>query len=157
MATATMGTSGWAANYERTANGRLRAVDLPNDQRVYASWVHWASLIAWIIVPASSGIGLAAPPLVAFAMWQIRKADSEFIDDHGREAVNFQVSLVLLSLIVLVAGFPTCGAAWLLYFPLFVLSIVGVIMGGVAALRSEVFRYPASLRVIKDPTPPVAS
>ncbi|MEO1716733.1 MAG: DUF4870 domain-containing protein [Planctomycetota bacterium] len=155
--TGTMGTSSWTPGYERTANGKLRAVDLPNDQRVYASWIHWASLIAWISVPVSSGIAFAVPPLVALAMWQIRKADGEFIDDHGREAVNFQISLVLLGLIVFIVGFPTCGAAWLLYLPLFVLSIVGVVMGGLAALRSEVFRYPASLRVIKDPTPPVAS
>ncbi|MEL7485535.1 MAG: DUF4870 domain-containing protein [Planctomycetota bacterium] len=159
MATASMGTnatsSGWAPSYERSANGRLKAVDLPHDQRVYASWIHWASLIAWASVPASGGVSFAIPALVALAMWQIRNRDSEFIDDHGREALNFQISLVVIGLVLI--PFVLCGIGVVGLIALSVLAVVGTILGGLAALRSEVFRYPACIRFIKDPTPPVAS
>lgn len=159
MATASMGTnatsSGWTPSYERAANGRLKSVDLPDDQRVYASWCHWGPLIAAVSVIASSGITFIVPPLVALALWQIRNNDSEFIDDHGREAMNFQISLVLLGLILIPFVFCGVGVVGLMLLP--VLAIVGGIMGGLGASRGEVFRYPMCIRLIKDPTPPVAS
>ncbi len=155
MATATMGTSSWTPAYERTEKSKLRAVDLPDDQRIYASWIHFGSLIAWASsVFFSSGIAFVVPPLVALAMWQIRKADSEFIDDHGREALNFQISLILIGLILIPLVFCGVGILGFMILPFF--GIIGGVLGGVAALRSEVFRYPACIRVIKDPTPPMA-
>ncbi len=157
---ATMGTSanesGWTASYERAPSGRLRAVGLPDDQRYYASWCHWGPLIAAVSVIASSGITFVIPPLVALAMWQIRNKDSEFIDDHGREALNFQISLVLLALILVPITIFTCGVGAALYIGLPILAILGGILGGMAANRGEVFRYPICIRVIKDPTPPAA-
>jgi YD repeat-containing protein len=156
MATATMNASGWTAAYERTASGRLRAVDLPDDQRQYASWCHWGPLIAAVSVIASSGITFIIPPLVALAMWQIKNSDSEFIDDHGREALNFQISLVLLGLILVPITIFTCGVGAVLYIGLPILAIVGGIMAGLAANRGEVYRYPMCIRLIKDPTPPTA-
>ena len=162
MATASMGTgsssngSGWTPAYERTSDGKLRAVDLPDDQRYYASWCHWGPLIAAISVMLTSGITFIIPPLVALAMWQIRNKDSEFIDDHGREALNFQISLVLLGLILIPITILTCGVAAIGYIGLPILAIIGGILGGVSANRGEVFRYPMCIRVIKDPTPPTA-
>lgn len=160
MATATMGTdsnkSGWTPAYERAANGRLKAFGLPDDQRHYASWCHWGPLIAAVSVIASSGVTFVVPPLVALALWQIRNNDSEFIDDHGREALNFQISLLLLGLILIPLVILTCGVAAIGYVGLPILAIVGGIMGGVAAGRGEVFRYPMCIRLIKDPTPPTA-
>ena len=149
MATATMNTGGWTAAYERTAKGKLRAVNLPEDQRVYASWIHFGSLIAWASsVFFSSGIAFAVPPLVALAMWQIRKTDSAFIDDHGREALNFQISLVLIGLILIPLVFCGVGIVGFMILPFF--GIIGSVLGGVAALRSELFRYPACIRLIPD-------
>ncbi|MEO1583471.1 MAG: DUF4870 domain-containing protein [Planctomycetota bacterium] len=152
MAGATAGerimSSTWTAEYERTPTGKLRAVGLPDDQRVYASWIHWASLIAWVSVVASSGVAFVIPALVSLAMWQIRKADGAFIDDHGREALNFQISLVLIGLILIPLVLCGVGVIGFIVLPFF--GIIGTILAGTAALRSEIFRYPACIRVIPD-------
>ncbi|MEM9166763.1 MAG: DUF4870 domain-containing protein [Planctomycetota bacterium] len=142
------------ASYEvDSAKGVARAVDLAEDQRAYASWIHWGSLIALGSVIFSTGIAFFVPLLVALAMWQIRRNDHPFIDDHGREALNFQISLILLGIILFVAALLlTFGTALpLVVFGMPVLGIVGCIMGGLAAGRSEYFRYPMCIRLIKGP------
>jgi uncharacterized Tic20 family protein len=46
-----------------------------------------------------------------------------------------------------VIAFITCGFGALLYIPLLVLAIVGVIQATLAAKRGEYYRYPATLRL----------
>jgi len=72
------------------ATGVASATGLTDSHRTYASWCHWAPLIAQISVVASGGISFFVPSLVALAMWQIKNKDSQFIDDQGKEALNFQ-------------------------------------------------------------------
>ena len=98
----------------------------------------------------------ASPLQIAIAMWQIKKKDSPFVDDHGREAVNFQLSLILYSFalpaIAAIIGVLTLGVGFLLMLPAialpFVLGLVGMIMGMIAANRGEYFRYPMTIRFI---------
>lgn len=88
------------------------------------------------------------PPLVALALWQIKNSDSQFIDDHGKEALNFQISLILLALICIPLIFA-CGIGIpLLVVGIPALAIVGGIMGGVRAHKGEFFRYPMCIRVL---------
>ncbi len=105
-------------------------------ERLYAVFTH-LSLIAAQIVPI----------LPALIMWLIKREKSAFIDDHGREALNFQISLVVyflagLALMVVGIGFLILFAAW-------VLGIVGMIMGAVSAGKGRYFRYPVCLRLVR--------
>ncbi|MGP1273117.1 MAG: DUF4870 domain-containing protein [Phycisphaerales bacterium] len=145
------GASAAGERYAATPEGRLRAVGLADDVRQYASWCHFGPTIAAASVIFSSGVTFIVPPLVALALWQIRNKDSRFIDDHGREALNFQISLVLLALILIPVTLLTCGVGAILYIGLPVLAIVGGILGGIRAGRGEVFRYPVCIRVISEP------
>lgn len=145
----TVADNGVHTGYEvDPASGVARALNLPDDQRTYAAWIHWGSCIAMASVIFSSGVAFIVPPLVALAMWQIRKADHVFIDDHGREALNFQISLILLGLILIPITILTCGVGAVLYIGLPILGIVGCILAGLAAGRGEYFRYPMTIRVI---------
>lgn len=130
------------------SSGRLYATGLSDGFRSYAAWCHFAPLIAAISVIFSSGATFVIPPLVALAMWQIKNDESAFIDDQGKEALNFQISLVLLALILIPITIFTCGIGGVLYIGLPVLAIVGGIMGGIAASKGKYFRYPMCFRVV---------
>ena len=129
--------------------GRVTVDGITESNRSYASWCHFGPTIAAASVIFSSGITFIVPPLVALAMWQIKNSDSRFIDDHGREALNFQISLLLLALLLIPVTILTCGIGGVLYIGLPVLAIVGGILGGVRATKGEIFRYPMCIRLIK--------
>ena len=128
------------------ATGAAFATGLTDNHRIYASWCHWAPLIAQISVIASGGISFFVPSLVALAMWQIKNKDSQFIDDQGKEALNFQISLLLLGLIFIPLIF--CGVGVILLMALPFLAIVGGIMGGIQSANGTYFRYPMCIRLV---------
>jgi len=91
---------------------------------------------------------LPVPVVPALIMWLIKRDQSSFIDDHGKEAVNFQISLVLYSLV----GFPlmfVCGIGIAVWVAAYVLGIVGLILASVAANKGQFYRYPVCLRFVK--------
>ena len=111
-----------------------------SDQRTYALIMH-LSLVASHFFP----LALVIAPLV---MWLIKKDESAFLDDHGKEATNFQLSLLLYALLIGALSVVSCGIAAVAFLPLYVLAIVGMILGAAAANRGEYYRYPACLRLI---------
>src|SRR5438874_10498659 len=82
------------------ANGRAVDERAQEWERLYALFNHLSLLTFHVMLPV-------VPALV---MWLIKRDRSPFVDDHGREAVNFQISLVLYALVVIpVTGLVTCG------------------------------------------------
>jgi uncharacterized Tic20 family protein len=76
-------------------------------------------------------------PLAVFfplAVWMIRQSSSGFIDDHGREIINAQLTFLLTCLI------PPVAVIWAVY------NLVSSIRGAAAAGRREHFRYPMTFR-----------
>ena len=89
-------------------------------------------------------------------MYLAKKGQSPFIDDHAKEALNFQITLVLYTLVLpaiaALIGIVTCGVGFVL-LPIalivpYVLGLVGMIMATMAANRGEFFRYPMNFRLI---------
>ncbi|MCC7388865.1 MAG: DUF4870 domain-containing protein [Phycisphaerales bacterium] len=127
--------------FSTNAQNRLVDHDASPSERQFAMWMHLAllgNLVAPIVI-------LIAP----LAMWMTRKEDSPFLDDHGREAVNFQISLLIymLALVPLIA-ILTCGVGALLIPGVYVLGLIGMIMAAKAASRGEFYRYPMSIRFL---------
>lgn len=88
-------------------------------------------------------------------IWLIKKEESPFINDQGKESLNFQITAaiayVALGIISVVLGFiPVVGAclAMILYVALVVGVIVYCILGGMAANKGTPYRYPFALRLI---------
>jgi uncharacterized Tic20 family protein len=114
-------------------DGRLRQVGLREQDRLCVLAIHlwWAALS--VLGPAA----IAVP----IALWAIFKKSSPFIDDHGREAMNFAISqtIILTALTLSVIG--------LLAVPVVVVvDIIAVIRGAIAGGRGEYFRYPMTFR-----------
>jgi uncharacterized Tic20 family protein len=133
-------------------NERGRWVDdtSTTEDRTYSALLH-ASVLAHTVIPIVS-------ILIPIIMWNMKKKDSPFIADHGREAVNFQISLLLYSLILPIIAIPigllllVVGVAVTvpvaLIFP-YILGLVGMILAVIACNRGELFRYPMTLRFLK--------
>lgn len=135
--------STWACpmNSRRDANPtpnstghRVIDPDAPHGERTYATFVHLSAIIGNVLTVGIPGLSLIAP----LVMWQVRKKDSPFLDDHGREAVNFQITLLLIS----IASFG------ILYIPAAIFGLVVNIIAAVSASKGEFYRYPMCLRII---------
>jgi uncharacterized Tic20 family protein len=129
-------------------NDRGRAVDLnvTEDERTWALFAH-LSLLAHLVLPL---VSIIAPIII----WVTKKETSRFLDDHGRECVNFQITLLIYSVVLPIAaaiiGAITCGVGAILLLPAlalpYVLGLIGMIMGALAANRGEYYRYPMTIR-----------
>ncbi len=131
-------------NREPPVNERGRAYDpdVTDDERTYAMWMHLA-LLAHIVLSIFAII-------IPIAMWATKKDDSPFLDDHGREAVNFQISLFIITFIAVLISIPigllTCGVGFILGMVPYVVAVVGMIQASQAANRGEFYRYPMTFR-----------
>ena len=76
---------------------------------------------------------------------------SGFVDQEGKKAVNFQITLLIGYVIVLVADaiFLPFFLTNLLNLGLWIVSIVFSVQGYQAVQRGQAFRYPVSLELIK--------
>ncbi len=120
--------------------GRLSDPTISHEQRTYCLLMH-ASIVLLHFLAFFSFI-------VPLVMWLARKDTSRFIDDHGRETLNFHLSITLYGLIGF-ALIPLCGVGVAVLVFAYILAIVGGIMACVAASRAEYFRYPMCVRFVR--------
>jgi uncharacterized Tic20 family protein len=116
------------------------AFDQPN---TWAMLAHLATFSAYI-----TGAGLVVGPLV---VWLIKKDEFEFVDDHGKEAVNFNISILIYALVGVLFALTVIGLiiAIPLWIALFVGHLVFTIIAAVTANQGRRYRYPLTIRLIK--------
>ena len=91
-----------------------------------------------------TAIGHIVGPLL---VWLWKKDEHPFIDEHGKESLNFQISMTIYLLIsapllCIVVGFFVWGA-------IVVADAVLVIIAGLKAANGEHYRYPMTIRFLK--------
>ncbi len=118
-------------------------VEVSRDARTWAMWCHLAGLgwLLWWLAPVIGGV------IGALVVWQVKRDKDAFIDDQGKEALNFQISM-LIYWAVSMALIPVCIGGVLVPIVL-VLDIVFVIVAVVKAGKGKSYRYPVSIRFIK--------
>ena len=80
-------------------------------------------------------------------IWLIKKDDHPFVNEQGKEALNFQITVVLASII---AGFSTIICIGFVLLPaVCIANLVFCIIATVKANKGEHYRYPVSLRLVK--------
>ena len=92
-----------------------------SDERMQAMLAHLSIIVLGILGP--------------LIFWMIGKDKSAFIDDQGKEALNF-------SIVGTIVGIVTCGVGLLVMY-------VFAVIGGLAANKGETYRYPFNWRIIK--------
>lgn len=123
---------------------------LQSPSRTWEVLCHLSALCMFVGVPFGNVLG----PLV---IWLLKRGDSPSIDEHGKESLNFQLSLLLylivlgvatVSLMLILIGFlllPVLIAAMVLG-P--IIDVIFVIIAAVKASSGEFYRYPLTIRFI---------
>jgi uncharacterized Tic20 family protein len=109
------------------------------DEQNWAMGCHLAAL-AGFLIPFGNIIG----PLV---VWLIKRAEYPLVDRHGKEALNFQITVsialaVCVPLVFVLIGIPL----------IFIVAITALILTIIAAVKTangEDYRYPFALRLLK--------
>ena len=91
----------------------------------------------WLGLPVLGPLAMVVP----VTLWAVLQGRSGFLDDHGREALNAQLTLLVLLLV------PVCG--WIVLLPWFPVWIVGSIRAAIAAGNGAYDRYPAIFRALR--------
>ncbi len=115
-------------------NGRLHEPSVPDADIRNAVLGH-----VFVALGALSGVLLVVP----LVLWLSGKNQSGFVDDHGREACNFILSMMLWSFILTI----TFVGIVLLWIP-WVLTVVLSIRSAVIASNREYVRYPMTIRFL---------
>ena len=108
------------------------------DERTWGMLAHLSAL-AGMIVPFGNVI---AP----FLIWRARRDESVFVADHAKEALNFNLSVLI--------GVAACYILTWLLVGLLLLAVLGVtwfvltLRAAVRASEGHSYRYPFALRLV---------
>lgn len=109
------------------------------ESRQWAVFLHLAGFANYVGIPFGSILG----PLV---LWLLKRDQSEFVNECGKEALNFHLSMLIFSLISIPLIFVFVG-----FFTLLAISIIEIIFTIIAMVKAsdgEIYRYPLSIRFI---------
>ncbi len=110
-------------------------------ERQWAMGCHLIALCGVVVpVPSANLLG----PLI---LWLIKREDGAFINDQGKESLNFQISLFIYFLACLLLSF--IGIGFILILPLAIFGLVYVVIAAIKANEGTAFRYPLCIRLIK--------
>jgi uncharacterized protein len=110
--------------------------NVSSDEKMWSMFMHFSQLCGFLIPLA----GLIVP----IVMWQVKKDESDIIDRHGRNIVNWIITEIIFFaaffiLVRIFIGIPLLGI-------LFILGIVLPIIGGIKANNGEIWSYPFAIK-----------
>jgi hypothetical protein len=111
---------------------------LRNEDKTWGMACHLAAL-AGLVIPFGNVVG----PLV---VWLMKKNESAFIDDQGKESLNFQISASIYMLVAALSMFVLIG---FILLPIVALAtLIMTIVGAIRANNGEQYRYPLTIRFV---------
>ena len=104
------------------------------DEKTLALITHLSGIVAGFIVP--------------LIIWLINKDKPEkaFLISQSKEALNFQITVLLSWIVAMVLSFLLIG--FLLYPVILIGNIVFCILAGIKANNGESYRYPVAIRLV---------
>ena len=109
-------------------------------ERTWGMLAHLSAL-AGLVVPL---VGIVLGPL---AVWLVKREESEFVAGHAKEALNFNISVLLGALACMLLMLVFIG--FLLGTALFIAWLVMTLIAAIKASEGHPYRYPFSLRLVK--------
>jgi len=116
--------------------------ELNRDARMWAMFCHLAGVGG--LLPIVPVLGSLIAPLI---IWQIKKDDFKFVDEHGKEAVNFQISILIYAIVAGLLCFICAG--FVLLPVVYILDVVLLVIAAIKANDGQHYRYPLTIRFIK--------
>ena len=117
------------------------------DQRQWAMFAHLSALAGLV----TGGLGCILGPLV---IWLVKRETMSFVDDQGKEALNFNITVFGISVILWVLGtiLLVILIGFLFYLAAFAVGVYWLVMtiiAGIKANEGVAYRYPFTLRLVK--------
>ncbi len=104
-----------------------------SDQRMWAMLSHVGGILFSFIAP--------------LIIWLMFKERGRFVEEQSKEALNFQITLIIGYIISGILMIILIGA--ILFFVVWLAAIIFGIMAAIAANKGEAYRYPVAIRLIK--------
>ncbi|MDO6656637.1 DUF4870 domain-containing protein [Anaerobacillus sp. 1_MG-2023] len=106
--------------------------------RQWAMYVHLSALSGYLIP-----LGHIIAPII---LWSIKREDEPFIDDQGKESINFQISMTLY---LVIAGILSLVLIGLILLPiLLVMHLIFIVIASVKSNQGTLYRYPLTIRFV---------
>jgi uncharacterized Tic20 family protein len=149
---------------EATSQNEIQTVSPSVSDRQWAASAHFLALLLALTTAWMAGV---AGIVGAGSVYLIKRDDSPFVAEHAREAINFNLSMLLysvaavvLAVILVGATVLTLGIGLIVTLPagLLLVCVAGAIavmwlvcslVAGFKAWNGEHYRYPLTLRLLR--------
>lgn len=116
------------------------------DERTWATFVHLSALSGLV----TGGLGCILGPLI---LWLIKRETMPFVDDQGKEALNFNITMGVATLLLAVVGTVLLVVliGFLFYLAAFAVGVFWLVMTIIATMKANqgiAYRYPLTLRLV---------
>ena len=102
-----------------------------------------------VLVAAWFAMGFLCPLII----WLVYRQRSDFVRRHSLESLNFQLSLLIYSVVAVILILVTFGLGILIIVPLVIIgavaALVFIIMATMAASSGREYRYPLTIRMVR--------
>lgn len=117
------------------------------EERQWAMFAHLSALLGLV----TGGLGCFLGPLV---IWLVKRETMPFVDDQGKEALNFNITVFGVSVILMIIGtiLMVILIGFLFYLMVFAIGVFWLVITIIAAIKANEgvrYRYPFAIRLIK--------
>ncbi len=120
------------------------------DECTWGMLAHLSALIGALVTGTFGGWGCFLGPLI---VWLVKKDTMPFVNAQGKEALNFNITIAIILLILAVFSVLTLGLGLFLTIPLWIIIgvywLVCTILAAVRANRGVAYRYPLTFRFLR--------
>lgn len=113
------------------------------DARMWGMLCHLSALACYLGIPFGNILG----PLI---VWLIKKDEFPFVDEQGKESLNFQISMTIYAIVAFLLVFVVIGIP--LVIMLILADLILVVIAAVKANDGCHYRYPLTIKFFKHET-----
>ena len=110
------------------------------EEKQWGMFTHLAALATFVLPVAGNIVG----PLIIYL---IKKDEYEFVNEQGKEVLNFQITWSIIFTVSIIMMFFVIGIFMLIGFG--IAWLILVIVGAVAASNGEYYKYPLTIRFLQ--------
>ena len=121
------------------SSGEPTRPGIDRQERTWGMLCHLSAFAGFVVPWVGSVLG----PLV---VWLVKKEEFTFVDDQGKESLNFQITMLICGVVSGVLAIAGVGV--MLAVAVAVYDIVMVIVASTRANEGSRYRYPLAIRLI---------
>jgi len=127
-------------NFKSQKHKNMERIVTDPQEKQWGMFTHLAALATFILPVAGNIIG----PLIIYI---VKKDEFEFVNDQGKEVLNFQITWSIIFTISFILIFVGIGVLMLIGFG--IAWLVLVIVGSVAASNGQAYKYPLTIKFLQ--------